>query len=91
LADIWGYIAAESSETTATRFLGKLYATCERLLIFPLASPERPQLAPGLRVVLHASDAVYYLPDEEVVTIVRVLHGARDFAAISNQGGFAAA
>jgi len=40
LADIWAYVAAESSETTATRFLGKLCATCERLLTFPLARPD---------------------------------------------------
>jgi len=91
LADIWGYIAAQSSENTATRFLGKLTATCERLLAFPLAHPERPQLAPGLRVVFHGTYAIYYRPDEETVTLVRVLHGARDLAAIAGQGGFAAA
>jgi len=91
LADIWGYIAAQSSENTATRFLGKLTTTCERLLAFPLAHPERPQLAPGLRVVFHGTYAIYYRPDEETVTIVRVLHGARDLAAIAGQGGFAAA
>jgi len=33
----------------------------------------------------------YYRPDEEVVTIVCVLHSARDLAAIASQGGFAAA
>jgi len=88
LASIWSYIAEEASETTATRFLGKLHATCERLLAFPLAHPERPQLAPGLRVVFHGTYAIYYRADDNAVTIVRVLHGARDLAAVAGQGGF---
>jgi len=88
LAEIWSYIAEESSENVATGFLGKLHATCEQLLVFPLAYPERPQLAPGLRVVFHGSYAIYYQPDDEVVILVRVLHGARDLAAIAGQGGF---
>lgn len=88
LANIWAYLAVEASESIATRFLSKLHATCERLLPFPLAHPKRPQLAPGLRVVFHGAYAIYYCPDDEVVTIVRVLHGARDLAAIADQGGF---
>jgi len=75
----------------ATRFLGKLYATCERLLAFPLAHPERPQLGAGLRVVFHGPYAIDYRPAGHAVTVVRVLHGARDLAAIAGQGGFAAA
>jgi len=88
LADIWSYIAGAASETVATRFLVKLTATCERLLAFPLAHPEHPQLDPGLRVVFHASYAIYYRSDDDCVTVVRVLHGARDLAAIVEQGGF---
>jgi len=74
----------------ATRFLAGLHATCERLLTFPQAHPERPQLGPGLRVAFHGAYAIYYRPAEEVVTLVRVLHGARDLAAIADQGGFTA-
>jgi len=58
--------------------LNRLWGFAPSLLLSPvvgndraeLAYPGRPQLAPGLRVVLHANDAVYYRPDEEVVTIV---------------------
>jgi len=89
LTSIWSYIAEEASEATATRFLGKLHVTCERLLSFPLAHPERPQLAPGLRVVFHGAYAIYYRHNDKTVTIVRVLHGARDLAAVVGQGGFA--
>jgi toxin ParE1/3/4 len=55
---------------------------------FPFSGPERHQLAPDLRVALHAGYAVYYLPTESEIVIVRVLHGARDAAAIADTGGF---
>jgi toxin ParE1/3/4 len=32
---------------------------------------------------------IYYLHDERELLIVRVLHGARDAAALAEQGGFA--
>jgi toxin ParE1/3/4 len=53
-----------------------------------MAHPERRHLAPGLRVVFHGAYTIYYFPDEDFVTIVRVLHGARDVEAIADQGGF---
>jgi toxin ParE1/3/4 len=48
----------------------------------------RPQFGLGLRVTFHASYAIYYLPTATEVIIVRVLHGARDAAAIAEHGGF---
>jgi len=65
-----------------------LHASCEQLLTFPLAHPERPQLAVGLRVAFYETYAIYYQVDEQAVTLVRVLHGARDLASIAAQGGF---
>jgi toxin ParE1/3/4 len=56
---------------------------------FPLAAPAREQLAPGLRVTFHRPYAIYYRPLVDAVVIIRVLHGARDIAAIAEQGGFA--
>ena len=35
-----------------------------------------------LRVTFHAPYAIYYLPQPEAVVIVRVIHGARDVAAL---------
>jgi toxin ParE1/3/4 len=32
---------------------------------------------------------IYYRPDERELIIVRVLHGARDAAALAEHGGFA--
>jgi len=82
------YLAEEASEATADRFVAGFYEACQQLLLFPLACPERRQLAADLRVLFHASYAVYYRPDDQVVTIIRVLHGARDLGAIADRGGF---
>ena len=55
---------------------------------FPLAAPARDQLASGLRVTFHGAYAIYYQPRLDEIVIIRVLHGARDTAAIAEHGGF---
>lgn len=35
--------------------------------------------------------AVYYLPKDDSVIVIRVLHGARDLDRIARQGGFSEA
>jgi toxin ParE1/3/4 len=82
-------LAVEASDNVATRFIGAIEKAFEPLRLFPLSSPARDQLAPGLRLTFHSPYAIYYLPQPEAVVIVRVLHGARDVAAIAAQGGFA--
>jgi toxin ParE1/3/4 len=52
-----------------------------------MGSP-REQFGVGLRVIFHSPYAIYYLPTDRGLVIVRVLHGARDAAAVAEQGGF---
>jgi toxin ParE1/3/4 len=79
----------EASEEVANRFVTAIEAAFEPLRHFPLSGPAREQLAPGLRVIFHQAYAIYYTPLAEEVVIVRVLHGARDVAALAERGGFA--
>jgi len=58
------------------------------LLEFPLAGPAREQFAADLRVTFQGTYAIYYTLSETELIIVRVLHAARDAAAIANRGGF---
>ncbi|MEZ5788287.1 MAG: type II toxin-antitoxin system RelE/ParE family toxin [Xanthobacteraceae bacterium] len=88
LAEIWLHLATEASPETASRFMEAVEAACEPLRQFPHSGAPRPRLAPGLRVTFHYPYAIYYTPTAEAVVIVRVLHGARDVAAIVEQGGF---
>ena len=78
----------EGSEAAATRLLGTFETAFARLLDFPLAGSGRDQLAAGLRVTFQGSYAVYYKANKSELVIVRLLHGARDSAAIGERGGF---
>jgi toxin ParE1/3/4 len=73
----------------ASRFIVAIKTAIEPVRHFPLAAPAREQLASGLRVTFHSRYAIYYRPLADAVVIIRVLHGARDVAAIAKQGGFA--
>lgn len=72
----------------ATRFVNKLHESCNKALAFPDSYPERRMLGTGLRVIFHGAYGIYYLHNAAHVTIVRVLHSARDLGAIADEGGF---
>jgi toxin ParE1/3/4 len=88
LAEIWATLAAEASEQIATRFVTAIEAHFEPLRHFPFSGPAREQLAPGLRVTFQNPYAIYYMPQESAVVIVRIIHGARDIAEVAERGGF---
>ncbi len=90
LSEIWVYIALEASEAIATRFVSTIAAEFDHLRIFPLSGPARENLAPGLRIKAHGAYVIYYTATYSELIIVRVLHGARDVAAIADRGGFSA-
>lgn len=58
------------------------------LLHSPQSGSPREQFGSGMRVIFHPPYAIYYLTAGYELIIVRVLHGARDAAAIADQGGF---
>ena len=64
--------------------------TSLNLLELPYVGSPREQLAPGLRVMFQGRYAIYYLPADAELTIVRVLHGARDVAAVEERGDLSA-
>jgi toxin ParE1/3/4 len=82
-------LAVATSEAVATRFLIALETHFEPLRHFPRSGAARRNLAPGLRVTFHPPYAIYYKPLPGAIVIVRVLHGARDAAALADRGGFA--
>jgi toxin ParE1/3/4 len=81
-------IATKASEEIASRFIAAIEAAFEPARYFPFAAPAREQFGHGLRVTFHGAYAIYYRPLPDAIVIVRVLHGARDAAAISSQAGF---
>lgn len=81
LAEIWTYIAADDPRA-ATRFVQQVEDKFEPLCEFPGAGSPRDHLAAGLRAVPYKSYVIYYVHTDTDVTIVRVVHGARDLNAM---------
>ncbi len=81
LAEIWAYIA-EDSPRTATAFIEQIQGKFEPLLDFPGIGSVRDKIAPDLRAVPYKNYVIYYSFTDEHVTIVRVVHGARDVRAL---------
>jgi toxin ParE1/3/4 len=82
------YLATEASEAVARRQLAVFEAQFQKLQTYPLLGVRREQFAPGLYVLFFGQYAIYYMPSEREIIILRVLHSARDISAIAEQGGF---
>lgn len=68
--------------------ISDLTARLRDACLFPEAGAPRFHLRPGLRAVLRHNHVAYYLADDEALTVMRVLHAARDLRSIFTQGGF---
>ncbi|MEQ1714743.1 MAG: type II toxin-antitoxin system RelE/ParE family toxin [Hyphomicrobium sp.] len=81
LAEIWAYIADDSSKA-ATVFVEQIEGKFRPLRDFPGIGSIRDQIASGLRALPYKNYVIYYVFTDADVTIVRVLHGARDVRAL---------
>ena len=77
LFDIWSFIAADSPDAADT-WIDKLDAQFLLLASHPLMGRAREELAKDLRSFPVGRYLVFYLPDTNGITVVRVLHSARD-------------
>ena len=83
IREIWSYIADDSIRA-ARRVRLELLAACLRLAENPLIGHSREDLTP--KPVLFWPVGAYliiYDPRPRPIQIVRVVHGARDFASLS--------
>jgi len=78
LLEIWSYIAKDDP-LAADRQLDRIDAACDMLAENPQGGPRREDLARGLRFYPVANYLVFYTVGEDGITVVRVLHGARDY------------
>jgi toxin ParE1/3/4 len=77
LFDIWDYLAPHSLKG-ATGVIGELYAAFSMLSEQPKAGRKRPELGTGLRSFPVAGYSIFYRYSETTLSIVRILHAARD-------------
>jgi toxin ParE1/3/4 len=81
LDEIYLYIAADSIKA-ADGLLMRLLDAESRLLEFPEIGQARPDLRPGLRHWPVGNFLILYRVDDDAITVVRVLHGARDLSGL---------
>lgn len=77
LKEIGRYIAHDNP-VAAARFIDRIRDRCAMLARQPLIGEVRDELRDDLRSFSVGSHVIYYEVDQGRVTILRVLHGARD-------------
>lgn len=82
MLEAWLYIA-EDNPTAADRVLAAIENEANALLAQPLMGRARPELAEGVRSwPTSALYTLYYLSEPQGITVLRVLHHARDIQQI---------
>lgn len=83
LVDLYRYIAANGYPETAARFTDSIVAFCEDIATLPLAGKARDDIRPGLRIIGYRRRVVVaFLVLGEVVVIVGIFYGGRDYEAV---------
>jgi toxin ParE1/3/4 len=80
LFEIWDFIAADNI-AAADAWIDKLDVQLLLLASHPLIGRARKELAKDLRSFPFGRYVIFYLPDTNGITVVRVLHSARDIDA----------
>lgn len=82
LIAIGDYIARDNP-SRALSFVQELAARCASLASTPSGYPIVPRYeAKAIRRCLHGNYQIFYRVDGDLVLVVRVLHGARDYEAL---------
>jgi toxin ParE1/3/4 len=79
LVEIWRYIAGESGEPRADRYLRRLNDVVSYLAQQPLMGRKRPEiLEEGIRSFPAESHVIFYIALQDGIELVRVIHGSQD-------------
>lgn len=81
ILEIWDYIADDSA-AASDRWVDHLDAQFRVLATQSKTSRVRDELAPGVRSFPVGRYVVFYVPLDDGIDVVRVLHGARDIDAV---------
>ena len=83
ILEIWDYIA-DDSLAAADRWVDRVDEQFRMLAAQPMMGRAREELAPGVRSFPFGRYVVFYMPLNDGIDVVRVLHGARDIDAVFN-------
>ncbi|WP_353141885.1 type II toxin-antitoxin system RelE/ParE family toxin [Limnohabitans sp.] len=77
LFQIWSFIAAGNTDA-ADKWIDRLDVRLSLLATQPLMGKARDELAKDLRSFPFGRYVIFYLPESSGITVVRILHSARD-------------
>jgi toxin ParE1/3/4 len=83
LEEIADYIALDNPNRAGS-FVAELPAHCQKICLNPLGYRRRPELSDNLRSCAHGKYVIFFESTTQQVTIIRILHGARDIPDIFN-------
>ena len=83
ILEIWEFIA-DNSVAAADRWVDHLDDQFRLLATQPMMGRAREELSPGVRSFPIGRYVVFYVPIDDGIDVVRVLHGARDIDALFN-------
>jgi toxin ParE1/3/4 len=79
LLGIWRYIADESGEVRADKYLRRLNDVITYVAQQPLMGRERPEIQEeGIRSFVAESHIIFYVALADSMELVRVIHGSQD-------------
>jgi toxin ParE1/3/4 len=70
-------LVADAGNSVAEQYLGRFWATFERLVVHPYSGAPRPRLGVAVRLAVVQPYVVIYRTRDDAVMIMRVLHGHR--------------
>ena len=82
LAELYRYVAARASPTTAARYTDAIVSLCEGLSEFPHRGTPRDDIRPGLRVTNYKGRTVIAFAVDDAslsVSILGVYYGGQDY------------
>ena len=82
LTEIHAYISETAGSVVADRVIGRIRQDIRRRRETPLLGAPRPDFGVGCRLLISGRHAVYYSVVRSTMTVLRILHTARDRDAI---------
>jgi len=83
LEALYAYIPLQSNEERAEKYIRRIIDMSNSLMIFPMRGRLYEHLQPGLRIIgFECRVCIAYVPSSDVVRIIGIFYGGRDFTAV---------
>ena len=81
LASIWDYTARECGPDAADEYISLLDASMESLTEFPKIGADSSHVRNGYRKLRSGSHLIFYIPHNDGIEVVRILHERMDITS----------